>query len=330
VLRLVFLIVGFAALGWLIWHIGPSQIVHTTQQLGFVSIGIILLPLFAVYVLEAYGWWLTLGPWADRVGFLHVFAVRMAGEAINVTTPTGMVGGEPMKAYLLKQYDVPMVDGLASLVTAKTAMVLAQILFMLLGIGLMFWILGGSDYNVLMAGVSLGMLAFGLFLLFVIQRYGIGLGLLTIFRTIRLPIRFLESREAQLLNVDTTIRAFYRERRGTFRFAVLIYFVAWTIETFEVYAILYFLGVDITLLSAFSIAAISVLIKGAGFFIPGSVGAQEGGYLFLLMSFGYDEVTGITFALIRRLREVLWIMIGLLLLALLKEKPVASSTNPSP
>jgi len=329
VIRLVFLCIGLAALVGLIWHIGPSQIVQTTDQLGFVSIGIILLPLFVVYVLEAYGWQLTLGRWSAQVSFLRVFAVRMAGEAINVTTPTGMLGGEPMKAYLLKQYDVPMVDGLASLVTTKTAMVLAQILFMLLGIGLMFWILGGSEYNVLMASVSFGVLAFGLLLLFLIQRYGIGLGLLTIFRTIRLPVRFLESREAQLLDLDNTVRGFYREQGGTFRFAVLIYFVAWSIETFEVYAILYFLGVDVTMLSAFSIAAISVLIKGAGFFIPGSLGAQEGGYLFLLLSFGYDEVTGMTFALIRRLREVLWILIGLLLLALLKEKPAVSSTNPS-
>ncbi len=82
---------------------------------------------------------------------------------------------------------------------------------------------------------------------------------------------------------------------------------------------------DVTLLSAFSIAAISVLIKAAGFFIPGSLGAQEGGYLLLLLTFGYDEVTGIAFALIRRLREVLWIMIGLVLLALMKEKPTVES-----
>jgi len=172
------------------------------------------------------------------------------------------------------------------------------------------------------------MLAFGLLMLWMIQRYGIGMGLLTVLRKIRLPVRFLESRETQLLDLDNTIREFYRERKSTFRVVVLIYFVAWAIETFEVYAILYFLGMDVTVLASFSIAAISVLIKGAGFFIPGSLGAQEGGYLFLLIAFGYDEVTGITFALIRRLREVLWIMVGLLLLAILKEKSAIPSANP--
>ena len=328
-IRLIFLVLGLMALGALVWHVGLSHIVHTIEQLGFVSISIILLPVLAVYLLEAYGWKLTLGRWSERVGFLRLFFVRTAGEAINASTPTGMVGGEPMKAYLLKQYDVPMVEGLASLVTAKTAMVLAQILFMLLGICLMVGILGGSDHNVLAAAIGVGMLAFGLIMLFMVQRHGIGMGLLAIFRKIRLPMRFLESRKAQLLDLDNTIQGFYRDRAGTFRLAVLVYFVAWAIETFEVYAILYFLRMDVTLLTAFSIAAISVLIKGAGFFIPGSLGAQEGGYLVLLLSFGYDEVTGITFALIRRMREILWIMIGLLVLALLKEKTSLPSTTSS-
>lgn len=327
-IRLIFLVIGLVALGALVWHVGPSQIVDTIEHLGVGSISIILLPLLAVYLLEAYGWKLTLGRWANQVGFLRIFFIRTAGEAINASTPTGMVGGEPMKAYLLKQYDVPMVEGLASLVTAKTAMVLAQILFMLLGICLMVGILGGSDYNVLALAVGVGMLAFGLILLMMIQRHGIGMGLLTLLRKVRLPVRFLESREVQLMELDNTIREFYRERGGIFRFTIVIYFVAWAIETFEVYAILYFLGMDVTMLSAFSIAAISVLIKGAGFFIPGSLGAQEGGYLVLLLSFGYDEVTGITFALIRRMREILWILIGLLVLALLKEKtPLPSTTQ---
>ena len=326
-IRLLFLLIGIAVLGGLVWHIGLSQIVETTKQLGFMSVCIILLPLLAVYLFETYGWQLTLGPWTKQVSFFRLFAVRMAGEAINATTPTGMVGGEPMKAYLLKRYDVPMVDGLASLVTAKTAMVLAQVLFMLLGICLMVIILGGSGYNVLAAGIGLAMLAFGLVMLFMIQRHGIGMGLLNIFRKMRLPLRFLESREAKLQELDNTIREFYQNRARTFWFAVLVYFVSWALETFEVYAILYFLGMGITLPSAFSIAAISVLIKGAGFFIPGSLGAQEGGYLFLVMSFGYDEVTGITFALIRRLREIIWIVIGLLILAALKEKTPLSASS---
>ena len=49
--------------------------------------------------------------------------------------------------------------------------------------------------------------------------------------------------------------------------------------------------------------------------IPGSLCAQEGGDLLLLKAFGCSEVTGITFALLRRFRELVWIGIGLAALA---------------
>ncbi|MGH7221366.1 MAG: hypothetical protein ACREI1_13685, partial [Nitrospiraceae bacterium] len=64
--------------------------------------------------------------------------------------------------------------------------------------------------------------------------------------------------------------------------------------------------------------ALSVFIKGTTFFIPGSLGAQDIGNLFLLQDFGYSEVAGITFALLRRFREMVWIGTGLLCLAVLR------------
>jgi hypothetical protein len=83
----------------------------------------------------------------------------------------------------------------------------------------------------------------------------------------------------------------------------------------EVYVILYYLGGPASPLSAVSIGALSVFIKGGTFFIPGSLGAQDGGNLLLLKAFGYSDVTGITFALLRRFRELVWIGIGLVCLA---------------
>jgi len=69
-------------------------------------------------------------------------------------------------------------------------------------------------------------------------------------------------------------------------------------------------------LSAISIGALSIFIKSSTFFIPGSLGAQDGGNLLLLSVFGYSDLTGITFALLRRFRELVWIGIGLLCLAM--------------
>lgn len=327
--KFIFLIIGLVALVGIVLHIGLEPILHAASQLGPLPLVIILLPMIVVYGLEAWGWRLTLGSHAKSVGFLRLFAIRMAGETVNVTTPAAYVGGEPLKAYLLKRYGVPMVEGMASVITAKTTMTLAQVLFILLGLALAFWIMDAASHYWMAMLVSLGLLAFGVGLFVMFQRYGLGMGCLTLFRSCGIRLTFLEKRENQLQEMDATIRRFYSENRSTFYVALGTFFLAWFCETLEVYAILYYLDASVDVWTSISIAALTVFIKGGTFFIPGSLGAQEGGYTLLLMSFGYTEVTGITFALIRRLREILWILIGLGCLMLLKGNDLPAAPEPT-
>jgi uncharacterized protein (TIRG00374 family) len=316
VLRLVLLIFGLLLLIGLVWHIGPARLIDAARGLGSFPLLIMLLPSVLMYGLEAVGWRLTLGLHTDRISFWRLFMIRTAGEVVNMTTPAAYVGGEPLKAYLLKKRGVPMVEGLASVIIAKTTMTIAEVLFILLGIGFALWILGSSESarEVVAASVSVGLLAFVTAALVVVQRYGFFNGLMSVLRNLKIRIAYLEARQDKLLALDRMIRDFYTHNRRGFYASTGIFFLGWLAEAMEVYAILYYLGGPVSLVSAISIGALSVFIKGGTFFIPGSVGAQEGGNLLLLEAFGYSDVTGMTFALLRRLRELVWIGIGILCL----------------
>lgn len=320
-LKIFLLFIGLLTLGMIVWHVGPGRIYDLTAQLGPVALLIMLIPSVIMYVVEAYGWKVTLGPSAQHLPFWRVFAIRTAGEVVNMTTPAGYSGGEPLKAYLLKNRNVPMVDGVTSVVIAKTTMTVAEVLFILLGIGLGVWLLGGSDSSgqtVAAALFSVGLLAFGTVAFIFVQRQGIFTWSLQFLRKVGLKIRYLEVREEKLRSLDRTILDFYRYSRPAFCASTGLFFLGWMAEALEVYVIIYFLGGPAIALSAISIGALSVFIKGSTFFIPGSLGAQDGGNLFLLNAFGYSDIAGITFALLRRFRELAWIGIGLLCLALLR------------
>ncbi|HZS11446.1 MAG TPA: flippase-like domain-containing protein, partial [Nitrospirales bacterium] len=142
-LRLVLLLIGCITLGFLIHYIGPARIWEAASGLGPLALLVILIPSAVMYTLEALGWRATLGDARQSVGFGRLFAIRSAGEVVNMTTPMAYVGGEPLKAYLLKRCGVPLVDGLASVVTAKTTMTLAEIVFIVLGIVL--WAVAPPD-----------------------------------------------------------------------------------------------------------------------------------------------------------------------------------------
>ena len=318
-LRIILLLVGLFTLGLLVWHVGPGNIYDAAAKLGPVALLVILIPSLIMYVIEAYGWKVTLGPAAQAVPFWRLLAIRTAGEVVNMTTPTAYVGGEPLKAYLLRRHHVPMVEGLASVVIAKTTMTIAEVLFILLGIALAFWTLGAngsSGHTIAAALLSVGLLLFGTAAFVFVQRKGLFTWILEFLRKIGLRIRFLESREEQLRSLDRTILDFYTNNRSAFYTSTGLFFLGWMAEALEVFVMIYYLGGPAMALSAISIGALSVFIKGGTFFIPGSLGAQDGGNLLLLKAFGYSDVTGITFALLRRFRELVWIGIGLLCLAL--------------
>jgi len=324
-LTLVLLLLGVAMLCGLVLHIGPAVLAGEIEKLGW-NVVWVLLPSIAVYVLDALGWRYTLGRHAEKIRFDRLFMTRMAGETVNYTTPGMYLGGEPMKAYLLSRHGVPLVDGMASVVTAKTTMTLAQVVFIMLGIGLGAVLLSRSNNLLVPSLLGLGLLGFGVGLFLAVQRFGLFMSLLRVLDRVGIRIAWLKAREGRLEALDSAIRDFYvRDRRG-FLLSFASFFAGWLAGAVEVYLILYFLGLPVDWRTVIAIEALAVFAKGGTAFIPGSVGGQEAGTVLVFVAFGLTEQAGVTFALVRRLREIVWVAFGLWVLAM--EGRVAAPAEP--
>jgi len=203
---------------------------------------------------------------------------------------------------------------LASIVVAKTMMVIAQILFVVLGIGIAF--LHQPDSHEILYGAGLVILFIAASMAFVIfiQRRGMFSGILRFLEFFHLPAGFLKRREDQLKTIDSNIMKFYTQHKAAFFFTLLFFFLGWFVGSFEIYLLLRFLGLPIDLPSAIALEALTTVVRAAVFFIPGSLGIQEGGNILLFGAYGYSSVAAMTFSIIRRLREALWVGIGLLYL----------------
>src|SRR5437867_12604330 len=178
-------------------------------------------------------------------------------------------------------------------------MTIAEVAFILLGIGLAFRTVGPAgpgDRTLRAASVSAGLLLVATAIFVTLQHRGLFTGLLSALRRCRIRIEFLESREDKLRALDHTILMFYRQDRRRFLLSTGVFFVGWLAEALEVYAILYYLGGPVEPLSALSSGAASVFLKGGTFLIPGSVGAQAGGSLLSLLAFAAPHLICITSA----------------------------------
>jgi uncharacterized membrane protein YbhN (UPF0104 family) len=137
----------------------------------------------------------------------------------------------------------------------------------------------------------------------------------------RLGIGPAESYHALLLDVDRRLAALYRERRGRVLVSALLHAGGWAMGGLEIYVVLRLAGIPVDLATSCILEAVSSAVRFATFMIPGSLGALEGGNVAAFAAFGLPGAAGLSFSLVRRLREATWALIGLAALAVFKAHP---------
>jgi putative membrane protein len=306
--------VGLALLGFLIYHADVDAIHEHMGEIGWTA-PLVLLPWIAIVCLDALGWRCTIPPpAAARVPFGSLVLVRMAGEAVNSVTPMAAVGGEPVKAHLLRRWEVPAADSLASIVIAKTALTVAQSLFVIVGVAALCERSGRPDLGTALVAL----------LLVVTAGFTIGLVRLQRRRPVtaawrwarrlaprsRLVARFEPSAHA----IDVRLADFYGMEPQAFWRATGWHFAGWLLGVTEVALIMYLIGAPVTWLDALVIEALSQPIRAAAVVIPGGLGTQEWGGVALCRLLGMSEDEAATLWLLKRGRELVLDGVGLLYL----------------
>jgi uncharacterized protein (TIRG00374 family) len=316
-LKVLLLLLGLGVFGALVWQTGVEAILEQFQVLGW-GVALFLIPSFVIYTLDTWGWSFCFRG-SSPVRFVDLWRVRAAGESLNATLPAAYMGGEPVKALLLRRYGVSGADGMAGAIVGKTSMTLAQILYVLSGLGAAAIVARGENLWVLLgaSGLITGLATLSLYLAYKGQTYGLGRLLQGLTERLGIGARQVGERREGFDRMDAALSAFYAEDRKRFWVASAIFFLAWVVEMAEVVIFFWLLGVPLGPVEAYAIASLATVVKAAGFFIPASLGAQEGGNVLLFLAFGLTSVTALTFSLLRRVRELLWIGIGLALLAYL-------------
>ncbi len=330
----LFLIAGAVLFVWLLHRIGLGPIADNLARIGW---GFLVLFAFqgAVLILDTLGWRFTLPRDARTDAFDAMFGMRLAGDAINYLTPTAAMGGEFVRYRLLSRTHPP-----AAAVGSVALLVLnqffSQVLFVLAGAPFVYLALG---HRSLRWGGALASLAVLLLLLLsgllYLGKRGDGLRRLRDFvhRFAMGPLpageggrRPVEGPSSGIgppgadpwQQIDDNVFGSYRKRRGDMALSILCFLLAWSLGIGECAVILFLLGVPAAWTTIVAIEALSVLVETALFFVPGKIGTQEGGKYFIFLSLGLNPATGFSFGLTRRVRELAWALIGLVVLAVMQ------------
>jgi len=309
-LRWTLLLLGLGLLAWFVYRAGPAEILASIARLGWMAF-LVPLPYLLVYLFDTWGWYLALGAYASaRPSFWTLFRVRWAGESINSVIPSGYVGGEALKAYLLHKRGVPGLVASTSVVASKTCQVLAQVVFIGIGATAAQSLLPAD------AATSRGMAVIALAsvvviaLLFLLQRHGMFNSLRALLARLSIRIAVLERNEAHLRQLDEQVYLFYRGSPRRFLCATLVYLLGWLADSVEVYLVCRLLGHPISLSEAIAIESFVTVAKAVGIFAPAAIGVQESGIVLLFHLLGLSAPIGVAYALLRRGRELIYVLVG--------------------
>ena len=316
---MLMLVSGATLLAILVWRNDPEAILHSIRQLSWRLLIVIAFPFALVNVFDTLGWRFAFRN--DRVPFGSLFSARLAGEAFNLTTPTASVGGEAVKAWLIRHH-VPLHEALPSVIVAKTTITIAQGLLLVVGLPcawallphdspllrVMFWLL---LVEVLAVGGFVAVQVGGL-----LGRGGRALG----------RFAFLEKLAGGLGRLDDSLAVFYRTQPVRLALSIFFHFLGWLGSALEVWVTLQLLGVDISLTAALLVEAFSTAVRFATFMVPASIGALEGGHVAIFTALGLGGTTGMSFSIVRRIREATWIGVGFLALAAYRGVVAAPAT----
>lgn len=320
-MKFFFLIFGVALLGVIIAETDIAHALSLLTQIGWGFIAIFAL-YFVGFAMDAYAWQIATPGVPNNLKWLsRFFQVRLAGEAFNTVTPTASMGGEAVKAIMLKKhYGVSYRDAIASLVLAKTMIVVGLVVFLTIGFVLVW---GSSKLDgtyKMLSGAGLIAFAIGVVLFVLIQRYkvtsfaGTTLGRSRWLRRINDILDHLHEVESRLID-------FYTSQPSRLISVLCLSFLNWILGVCEVWVVMYMIDYPISIVECWIIETVAQLVRSATFFVPASLGAQEGAFLLVGAAITGQPSFGLTIALARRIREIAWSIWGLLVFYLLKPVP---------
>ena len=294
---------GLLAVVLLVRHFGLESLTEALTRITWWQFALVCAVSGVTLVLDTLGWRFTLA--GARPPFLRLLAARCAGQAVNVVTALGGLGGEAIKAWLIRR-DISYEASVPSLILAKTAEVVGQALLLVTGIlvawatGIVGWSLIGPMCYLLIVEV-IGVSGF------IVAQVTGGVG-----RVGRLLAWAGVGRGAH--RIDGAVREFYRSHWRALLVSVGLHYVSWLVGTLEVLVILRSLHVVATAETAVVIEALGTGVRFATFFVPASLGTLEGAYAAAFTAFGWAATDGLAFSLVRRGRQAVWIGIGLAVL----------------
>jgi uncharacterized protein (TIRG00374 family) len=310
---------GLAALAWMISRLGLDSLAAAAARVGWASPAAIAAH-FASLLVASVSLILAVGA---PLRFPAAFAIEMAGHAVNEATPMAKLGELTKYGMLADRVPAERAAAgvivwniglfVAAAITIAIACVVALVTFDVAPAARTLVVIAAIA-NALAAALAVGVLYLR-----------VGTWPFALLRRLRISKERVERWRAGWLRVEeawSTVAADRRRLAGIFAVSLAVR----ALNVAEGALILAALGAEPLLASALAGYAAFQLTAWLIGFVPLQVGTAEGGSYVAFTALGLPGAHGVVLELTRKLRRLLFIAVGLVILALGLARPAAPGT----
>jgi hypothetical protein len=310
----VFSLLGLALFAYFVWKAGPALIWAQMRALGWGFL-VILLISAARPVVRALAWTRCFETthtlrWRDALG------AYLVGDALGNLMPLGIVVSEPAKAALVRER-VPLVAAASALAVENLFYMLSVALFIFAGMAALLLSFPLPPRMRLVSYATLGGIIVVILAAYVVihRRWKFLSRTVEFFAARGVGRRFAEKRGATFVSLEDRVYGFYERHGARFLPILLLEFCFHLAGVVEVFATLYFItGARPTWLAAFVLESVNRVINVVFKFVPMRFGVDEAGTNWFTKLFRLGENVGVTLAIVRKVRVVVWTAVGVALL----------------
>lgn len=313
-LGIIFTVLGLLLFAYFVKRAGVGDITEGIRKLG-AGFLLVLAASSLRYIAKTVAWTLCFEA-PHKLRFRDAFKAYLIGDALGNLTPLGIVVSEPSKAALVRDR-VPLIVGLSAVAVQNLFYSLSVLLFIFSGTVALLLSFPLPEGLRIISFVTLGVVVVVASIGYAIVRLRLKFLSKLVARLGRrgLGQRLLKKRRESTSELEDTVYGFYARNPLRCLLIMLLESSFHLAGVLEVYITLYFISdVPPTFLTAFILESVNRVINVVFKFVPLRAGVDEAGTGLLTTVLNLGMASGVTLAVVRKARLIIWMALGLILL----------------
>jgi hypothetical protein len=310
----LFALAGLLLFAYFVWKASPALVWTQMRALGWGFL-VILLVSAVRPVVRALAWTRCFES-THALRFRDALSAYLVGDALGNLMPLGIVVSEPAKAAMARER-VPLVAAASALAVENLFYMLSVALFVFAGMAALLLSFPLPPKLRVLSLATLGVIACVILFGYVVvrRRWRFLSGAVEFFAARGVGRGFAGRHGARFGAMEERVYGFYARHGSRFLPIMLLEACFHLAGVVEIYATLYFItGARPAWFAAFVLESVNRIINVVFKIVPMRFGVDEAGTNWFTTLFKLGENVGVTLAIVRKVRVVVWTAVGVALL----------------